>query len=52
MKIRMHYVYGKKNTVACGMKGGFITHNFREITCKRCLKTFAHRDVVSKMKQP
>jgi hypothetical protein len=45
MKIKMHYVTGKKLQVACGKKNVFTTNNFREITCKGCLKTTAHRKV-------
>lgn len=41
MKIRTHFVFGKKNTVACGTRSGFVTVNVSEITCKRCLKTAA-----------
>lgn len=41
MKIRTHFVFGKRNTVACGTHSGFVTHNVGEITCKRCLRTAA-----------
>lgn len=43
MKIKMHYVTGKKQNAACGRKNVFLTTNFREITCKRCLFTKAHK---------
>lgn len=44
MKIKMHYATGKRD-VACGTKNVYLTSNFREITCKRCLKTVAHKKV-------
>ena len=50
MKIKTHYVYGKRNTVACGRRGGFLTTNYREITCKSCLRTLAHKAVVTNAK--
>lgn len=45
MKVKMHYVYGKQSKVACGKANVFITTNFKEITCKRCLRTVAHKTV-------
>jgi hypothetical protein len=45
MKIKMHYITGKKQQVACGKQNVLVTTNFREITCKRCLKTHSHRKV-------
>ena len=45
MKIKMHYMFGKKQQVACGKTNVITTTNFREITCKRCLKTKEHRKV-------
>lgn len=43
MKIKMHYVQGKQQEVACGKQNVFMTTNYREITCKNCLKTKEHR---------
>lgn len=45
MKIKMHYMTGKKQLVACGRKNVLTTTNYREITCRRCLATWAHRNV-------
>ena len=48
MKIKMHYAYGKNKRVACGAKARgnvFMTTNYMEITCGRCLKTYAHKNV-------
>jgi hypothetical protein len=45
MKIKMHYMYGKQQQVACGRQNVLVTTNYREITCKRCLKTREHRKV-------
>lgn len=45
MKIKMHYAFGKASKVACGKKNVFMTTNYREITCKKCMKTYAHRTV-------
>ncbi len=47
MKIKMHYLFGKKQQVACGRQNVLTTTNYREITCKRCLKTHVHRKVKS-----
>ena len=43
MKIKMHYLHGKKQEVACGRKNVLVTTNYREITCKRCLATHVHK---------
>ena len=43
MKIKMHYLFGKKQQVACGRKNVITTTNFREITCKGCLRTAEHK---------
>ena len=43
MKIKMHYLTGKKQKVACGKKDVLVTTNFREITCGLCKRTTAHR---------
>lgn len=45
MKIKMHYLFGKKQQVACGRKNVITTTNFREITCRACLKTHEHKNV-------
>jgi hypothetical protein len=47
MKIKMHYLFGKKQKVACGNKNVLTTTNYREITCRKCLKTHAHRNTIS-----
>ena len=47
MKIKMHYMYGKKQIVACGKQNVLVTPNYKEITCKLCLKTKEHRKVKS-----
>ena len=44
MKIKMHYI-GKQKRAACGSKKVHLTDNYREITCRRCLSTWAHRNV-------
>jgi hypothetical protein len=49
MKIKMHYIYGKKQQVACGRKNVLVTTNYKEITCGKCLKTHVHRNVKNKM---
>ena len=43
MKIRMHYLFGKKQKVACGKKNVLVTTNYREITCGLCKRTVAHK---------
>ena len=43
----MHYMFGKKKQVACGRKNVHTTTNFREITCRGCLKTHEHQNVKS-----
>lgn len=48
MKIKMHYMSGKEQQAVCGKKNVLITTNYREITCRRCLKTRIHRDVKTK----
>lgn len=45
MKIKMHYLGKQKNKAACGRKKVHLTDNYREITCGRCLATWAHRTV-------
>lgn len=43
MKIKMHYMFGKKQQVACGKKNVLVTPNYKEITCKLCLRTVVHK---------
>jgi len=43
MKIRMHYLTGKKQRVACGKKNVFVTPNFHETTCGLCKRTAAYK---------
>ena len=45
MKIKMHYMFGKKQEVVCGCKNVLVTTNYKEITCKRCLVTRVYRTV-------
>lgn len=45
----MHYMFGKKQQVACGRKNVLMTSNYKEITCKRCLRTHEHRKVKSNL---
>ena len=47
MKIKMHYMFGKKQIVACGKGNVLTTTNYKEITCKRCLRTREHKKVKS-----
>ena len=43
MKIKMHYLFGKKQKVACGKKNVLVTTNYREITCGLCKRTAVHK---------
>lgn len=43
MKTKVHYVV--KNKVSCGKKNVFMTSNYNEITCKRCIKTVGYKIV-------
>jgi hypothetical protein len=43
MKIKMHYLTGKKQQVACGKKNVLVTTNYREITCGLCKRTAVHK---------
>jgi hypothetical protein len=45
MKIKMHYLTGKNQQVACGKTNVLTTTNYREITCGLCKRTKAHKGV-------
>ena len=47
MKIKMHYLSGKKQQIACGRKNVIATTNFREITCNGCLRTAEHKKTIA-----
>lgn len=43
MKIKMHYMFGKKNRAVCGKRDVLLSCLHNEITCKLCLRTVAHK---------
>jgi len=46
MKVKTHYIIaGTNGKVACGRKNVYTTTIWKEITCRRCLDTKAHKQV-------